>query len=356
MTASEAMACTSAIISGRLTRNGRPLLWKNRDTGARSNFIARVEGKDGSIGYSAVFNEGDSLLAEAWMGMNDQGFAVMNTASYNLAPDTAKLKDREGLVMARALATCRSLTDFEQMLNTLPRPMGVQANFGAIDRYGNGAYYETCDTGFVKFDLADAPGGFIVRSNYSMTGEEDGGYGYIRYDNAMHFIEPAARRKDIDYKLFTDTISRSFHHSLIGRDMLDGATGKYIVDLDFVPRASTTASIVIEGALPSDPPGTPMVMWTCLGYPPTALTYAVIGTDIPAPLLPAGSRWSAPANEQSLALKERVFDIKRGNGPKYINVDQLIKAMRETSVANDSVRVAREQAEATASRHRPAAD
>ena len=25
-------ACTSAIVSGRLTANGRPLLWKNRDT------------------------------------------------------------------------------------------------------------------------------------------------------------------------------------------------------------------------------------------------------------------------------------------------------------------------------------
>ena len=30
-------ACTSAIVSGKLTANGRPLMWKNRDTNDLNN-------------------------------------------------------------------------------------------------------------------------------------------------------------------------------------------------------------------------------------------------------------------------------------------------------------------------------
>ena len=59
------MACTSAIISGKVTKNGRPLIWKHRDTGAEQNFIARVEPKDGNHGFVALYNGGDSLLESA---------------------------------------------------------------------------------------------------------------------------------------------------------------------------------------------------------------------------------------------------------------------------------------------------
>ena len=35
-------ACTSAIVTGRLTANGRPLMWKNRDTNDLYNRVERV--------------------------------------------------------------------------------------------------------------------------------------------------------------------------------------------------------------------------------------------------------------------------------------------------------------------------
>ena len=105
-------ACTSAIVAASRSASGRPILWKNRDTGADNNFLARVEPTDSTFGFIGLFNAGDSALSEAWMGMNDAGFAIMNTASYNLAPDTAAYKDREGAVMAAALARCRTVADF----------------------------------------------------------------------------------------------------------------------------------------------------------------------------------------------------------------------------------------------------
>ncbi len=39
----EAAACTSAIVSGKLTSNGRPILWKHRDTSDLNNKVARIE-------------------------------------------------------------------------------------------------------------------------------------------------------------------------------------------------------------------------------------------------------------------------------------------------------------------------
>ena len=155
-----ANACTSAIVSGKCTPDGRPLLWKNRDTGTLQNFVDRVSPSDSlSMAYVALFNAGDTLREQAWIGVNEASFAIMNTASYNLAPDTARVRDREGYVMARSLGRCRTLADFEQLLDTLQRPLGVQANFGVVDASGQGAFYETCDTGYVRFLLSDSPTG-----------------------------------------------------------------------------------------------------------------------------------------------------------------------------------------------------
>ncbi|MBR5812036.1 MAG: hypothetical protein IKY80_03420, partial [Alistipes sp.] len=41
---SSAEACTSAVISGRATKSGRPLLWKHRDTGTEWNHIEHFKG------------------------------------------------------------------------------------------------------------------------------------------------------------------------------------------------------------------------------------------------------------------------------------------------------------------------
>ena len=184
----QAVCCTSIIASGKATANGRPLLWKHRDTGASDNFLYRVE-KPGKIGYVGLFNGGDSLdLREAWMGMNDAGFAIMNTVAYNLAPNSPEWLDREGVVMAMALEECRCVDDFEALLMSLPKPMGVRTNFGCIDAYGNGAYFETDDYKWKRYDVSDVPSGVLIRTNYSMSGTPDGGMGYIRYANVEHIL------------------------------------------------------------------------------------------------------------------------------------------------------------------------
>lgn len=318
---SVAMACTSAIISARLTRDGRTLLWKHRDTGSPDNFIERVPATAGRQGYIALFNGGDSLLLEAWAGMNDAGFGIINTASYNLAPDTAVFRDREGFVMTQALALCRTLNDFETLLDTLDKPLGVQANFGVIDRSGDGAYYETDDYGWRRYGLGDS---LLIRTNYSYSGDTIAqGYGYIRHANARHLLAPSVSVCDVTPQLLTDTISSSFYHALWGKDMVADNTDTWLVDQDFIPRYSSTASI----AMASSPEP---CMWVILGYPPLSRAVYIDDFDnIPDVLRPTDTHYTSPVCNAANEVKSHIFAISRGSGPHYINLKELKKLIND---------------------------
>ena len=291
------------------------MLWKHRDTGTEHNFVDRVT-KPGYLTYVALFNGGDSLRNEAWMGMNEAGFAIMNTASYNLMPDTAKYKDREGEVMRMALERCHTIDDFMNLLDTLPKPLGVQANFGVIDNSGKGGYFETDDYTYTPFLLNDTTD-LIVRTNFSFTGNDSTGMGYIRYNNACHLIDNLPQKDCLSPADFTETASRSFYHSLLGRDFLKDESIKYAVDQDFIPRYSSSASIVIESAdNPID-----YVMWTTRGYPPVSSVIPVQIDNVPSSVLPTEHGLRAKACNDAIELKRKVFDIKRGSGKRYVNLD-----------------------------------
>ncbi len=124
-----AEACTSIIISGKSTPDGRPIMWKNRDTDTYQNAIKYFnDGKYSSIG---LIDSDDPSGESVWIGYNSAGFAIMNTASYNLIMnDSIDLKDREGIVMREALMQCATVAEFESFLNNHQKPLGVEANFG----------------------------------------------------------------------------------------------------------------------------------------------------------------------------------------------------------------------------------
>lgn len=310
-------ACTSLVASPMATASGKAMLWKHRDTSAPGNFIERVEpAHPGDIPYVALFNDGDSLLAEAWAGMNAEGFAVMNTASYNLAPDTALVRDREGIVMARALALCRTVDDFRDLLDSLPRPMGVQANFGVIDAAGNAAYFETNDNGYTIFNIGgNGNPTALIRTNFSVSGNDSTGMGYIRYENASHLLRSHIDSRHLTPALCLDTVSCSFYHSMYGRDILADTAAHWAVDQDFIPRHSSTASIAVEGN----------VMTVRLGYPPVARTYTVTIDSIPEEVRPLLPGFRSVAGVRSAELKKLVFPVKRGSGQRYIDLDYLRK-------------------------------
>ncbi len=330
--ASPAIACTSAIIGAELNPYGRPMLWKHRDTSSIDNKVEYVAPSADGYGYTGLFNASDKNLKECWTGFNSEGFAIMNTASYNLKDDKVSEKDmdKEGFVMSKALRTCVTVDDFAHLLDSLPRPMGVEANFGVIDATGAGAYFETNNHSYIRIDLADAPDHMLVRTNYSHCGRPNEGFGFVREANALHLLKPAAEKGEVTPEFLTETLSRTFYHDMMGKDMAEGLEEGWIIDQDFIPRFKSCATIVIEGAVPSEKlspkdAAADYVMWTGLGYPPCADIYAVTeGPDGVNPDL-RGTQANGHSKASDLSKKRRneVFPKHYGNGDKYIRLSTL---------------------------------
>lgn len=327
-------ACTSAIIGAEATPDGRPLLWKHRDTSTIDNKVEYIASREGEYSYVALFNANDRKCEQAWIGMNDVGFAVMNTASYNLKDDNVPQKkmDREGYLMTIALRSCRTVDDFQYLLESLPRPMGVEANFGAIDAEGNGAYFETNNHSFTRYDIKDAPGHVLIRTNYSHSGRKDEGYGFIREANAEHLLRPYIESRTVTAEVLTEVLSRSFYHDLKQKDLSESGE-KWVIDQDFIPRYKSTATIVIEGISPIDDAsiispgdlGAKYIMWTGLGYPPCAEIVPVwcVEGGVDESLRGLQANGHSQMSDIVKARRDEVFSLKKGNGNKYLDITKL---------------------------------
>jgi glutamine amidotransferase-like uncharacterized protein len=160
-------SCTTAVISGRVTADGRPLLWKNRDTSDRHNEVVLMTG--GRYRAVAVVNAGSQDAV--WMGVNEAGFCIENSLSLDLTEPQGKAGPGNGGFMKRALETCATVADFQKLLDdTQLVGRRTQANFGVIDAAGGAAMFETGADRYLMLDANDpahAPAGYIVRSNFS---------------------------------------------------------------------------------------------------------------------------------------------------------------------------------------------
>lgn len=329
-----AFPCTSAIVAASANPSGRPLLWKHRDTSTVDNKVEYVAPSGDRFGYVALFNAADRELREAWMGMNDAGFAVMNTASYNIKDDRvpARKMDKEGILMTKALQTCRTVDDFARLLDSYPRPMGVEANFGVIDACGNGAFFETNNHSYVRFDLSDRPDGVLVRTNYSHSGRSNEGYGFIREANANCLLTPYIEEKAVTPEVLTEVVSRTFYHDQKKKDFTLGSDSR-VLDQDFIPRYKSTATIAVEGCHPLEHPDsvTPgfvadqYIMWTGIGYPPVAEIRAVrcSADGVPAELTGSLPDGHSALGDKAKRMRDEIFSAGKGNDDRYLDITRL---------------------------------
>ncbi len=333
----QANACTVAIISGKYTKDGRPLLWKNRDTQNIRNKIMYFN--DGKYEYMGLVNSQDKKGRSVWIGMNSRGFAIMNSASYNLnIGDTVKQSGREGRVIKEALATCATIEDFEKYLDNLPRPTKLEANFGVIDANGGAAMYELGNYGYVKFDANDpkvAPYGYIIRTNYSFTGSfGPESSGYIRYNTANELFYNAMATNSFDARFIIQDVTRSLKHSLTKTDLyrdfgdVPENTPTYTFLHDFIPRVSTASSCVVQGVKKDEDPQF-STMWCVVGYPLASVVVPVWlkgRNDFPDILKYNSQLKDSPVCHAALTLKKELFPINWGKyaSSMYININALI--------------------------------
>ncbi|MBQ6959142.1 MAG: hypothetical protein IJP77_11350 [Bacteroidales bacterium] len=321
-------ACTTAIVSAGASASGRPLLWKQRDTDNPYNVLEHITG--GKYAYTAVFSASDKARKRAFTGVNQTGFAIMNNASYNLAENEYDEWDNSKVINA-ALASCQTLADFERLLAEWPAPRALEANFGVIDAFGGAAYFEVGDTKVTRFDVA--PGSWLVRTNFSLSGRDGEGSGMARYETAEYLM--AQHSGPYTPEFLIDSLGRSFYNVQLGADMLAAAPAGVAVDLDFIPRFSSVSSVVIEGVGPGDDPAS-SVLWTAIGYTPGSYAVPVwlaAGDQIPAFLQadPSEPTRSAPANLLAEELKLRVHPADRDAAEKYIDfrlLNPILAAVR----------------------------
>lgn len=326
-----ASACTSVIVSGRITKDGRPMLFKNRDTSNQNNVAVLVKGS--IYRYIAIVAASDVNCESVWGGHNETGFAIINTAAYNLNGCEGKDSNGDGELMKKALETCCTLKDFEKLLNELPKPMDLNSNFGVMDAEGGCAYYETNNEKYIKFDVNDpktAPDGYLMRTNFGMTGCRDIDRGVERYMAISDFMNDAKKKDLIDMEYLLTAAPRYLTHGLTKINLYDLMPNslqdtKMFPFLDFIPRWSTSSVILVQGVAEGESP-LHTVSWINIGWPLASISIPLVITD--QDLLPSivgrgedGSSWLC---QKAMEQKHRVFSAKTGNTHDYIDISKLI--------------------------------
>lgn len=330
---SHILACTTFVVSGKNTPDGKPLLFKNRDTGEMNNALVLFE--DGKYKYMGLVDaNAEKWNQSVWGGYNEKGFAIINSAAYtNNIGDTTKFKGQDGVVMKKALMVCASVDDFQHFLDTLSRPMGVNSNFGVIDAYGGAAYFETGNFKYVKVDANDpvvAPRGIIVRTNHSMSGVLSEGFGYNRYDNALRLMNEAWVENKLTPEYLFQTVPRSLYHPRTKTDLsVNIPEKKDVADfrffIDYIPRVSTASSYMIVGAKDQKHVKETM-MWTILGFPLTSVAIPawLSSGELPKTLEMNMEEYTAPMCNVALEFKSECFPIKIDKGDSYINLSPVL--------------------------------
>lgn len=277
-------ACTTAVISGKATADGRPLLWKNRDTSNIHNEIILLT--TGPLRGTAVVNAG--ARKSIFMGVNEAGFCIENSLSKDLGTKGKKSGPGNGRLMKQALETCRTVADFKQLLEkTNQTGRRTVANFGVIDAQGGAALFETGPTSFTMFDANDpavAPHGYIVRSNFATTARDFPAnptpeqlgkiYSAERYSQACSRLDLQKEKGiTVDYLIRNLTRDLSDTKGTPWPGTVNGVkqTLPTVIKTDnTISRSTTVSAAVFQGVKPGEDPRL-ATMWTILGNPSFSL-------------------------------------------------------------------------------------
>lgn len=325
--------CTLALVSGKAAAGGRALMWKNRDTTSVLNKLMYLKGA--KFAFAAVVDSEDEKGGEAWGGLNDQGFAVMNSQASDLA---VKGDKRGGLggngeFMRKALGECATVEDFEKLLVREKGKWDLTANFGVIDARGGASFFETSRDYFHRFDAGDkrtAPFGYLVRTNFSFTSPDymDGG-GFIRFERISHIMETGRATGSLDARFILRSASRDLVneklHSYPMTEALpaDPAEPLYIATNDTINRNTSVSAVVFEAA-PSPDKAYLATMWVVLGQPVTMTAVPVwpYAGAVPSAASAPGKE-TAPLNALSRKLVSYLYPDVRGHMPQYMSISRL---------------------------------
>ncbi|MFH2094931.1 MAG: hypothetical protein ABIJ16_04450, partial [Bacteroidota bacterium] len=170
-------ACDVAVVSGRVTTNGRPVIWKNRDCSAdwhqEIKYFEAVDNDAG--GYLLVYNFDDiaefnnGTPVNPSGGINKAGFAVSCTSVYEDFNQIHEAFNINTDLIRQSTQECVTIADFENILlqwkEKKPDKV-ISGNFVVIDAYGGASLYEV----YTGMNLARVPTIMFTRCDAN-TGE-----------------------------------------------------------------------------------------------------------------------------------------------------------------------------------------
>jgi len=320
--------CTLALVSGKATIDGRPLMWKNRDATEVNNKMLYFSGI--KYKFIGLVNAEDAKGESVWGGLNSEGFAVMNSLAEDLGSQGKGGADN-GRLMKQALGECASVADFENFLGRIKGSMNLSADFGVIDAQGNACFFETSRSSYDKFDARDprvAPFGYIVRTNYAFSSPDVLlGSGFIRFERISHIIQSARGQNRIDLKFILQEASRDLVNEKLHSYPLtvalpsDPASPLFINTSDTINRYSSVSAVVFHGA-PSSEKAFLATMWALLGQPVSTVAVPLWVGAGKVPAATTGSK-TAPLNSLSKALVSYLYPDQRSRMKQYLNINRL---------------------------------
>ncbi len=308
--------CTTAVVSGLATKDGKPILWKNRDTDTLSNKVIFVDEKPYS--YLALVNASEISGRIVWAGLNSEGFAIMNSVAYNLPQKSGEKEDLEGMVMADALRKCATVDDFEKYLkDNLGESLGCRTNFGVIDAHGGASLFEVHNHGYKRIDAMDFPEGYIINTNFSRSGEENKGRGYVRFERASSLFREF---NPITHEEIIQKIARDLINPFFGNLKIENASW---VHTDHTINRYITASCVVIHGIKKGENGR-ATMWVILGEPVCSIAVPLwVEAGIPPSSLMEGD--TAPICRETFRLKDIIRPFKDVERRQYLDINKLME-------------------------------
>lgn len=279
--------CTIGVATGKATADGRPLIWKTRDSGAQPDNEVKYNSTN-LYNFISVNNDGATY---AWMGVNEKGFAIINSVSSDLPGLVNSRGISNGKIMRDCLGSCATVAEFEAFLiltNTTGRTS--KANFGVIDSTGAAVIFETSGYQFWKFDANDTnltKTGYIIRTNFSVTG--GGTYSRERFQRSTKLIGDFYSGDSLNHRSILRYQMRNFSDE-DSNPITVPFTAKwypspsyrygYLYNYLSICRSTSVSAMVVQGVLPQGEPAYLSTMWTILGQPATgiAVPYWPVGT------------------------------------------------------------------------------
>ncbi|HOD13304.1 MAG TPA: hypothetical protein PK307_16310 [Spirochaetota bacterium] len=308
----DARACDVAVVSGKITANGRPLIWKNRDCSANwHQQVAFFPGEYAGPGsyimvhdYDDVANMNNGTPVNPSGGLNQAGFAIACTSVYEDFMPTNEAININTMLIWEALKRCVTVSDFENLVrewHTWHVGKVISGNFVVIDARGGAALFE-CYTGSVlglirpvQFRKFDANTGRVT-DQYGITLRYPSG-GYCGYENRANnnsyiFINYGEERKvradeilsalagsgTLDYRSVMRLVARDVN----GKQIAASSSDSNYSTTYCISRSQTRLALVVDGVNAGDDPHL-ATFWCNMGEPSIGIftPYFPHGGDVP---------------------------------------------------------------------------